>query len=185
MKFDNHLEQRDANWLETSLLLIPAGYPGDRHLSIFVEQKSCINLKAKSACCTFHSSFCFIVIFPIMLVAVALGALVIVIVWKCTSTNESYPPYAPGRLPVIGHLHHLAGNITAQELFRRWSLQKGPIFTVQLGVKRWVILNSMDAVNKLIVERSTVYSSRNLPDTLVNDLFYGGVLSFLLRITIS
>ncbi|ORZ03472.1 cytochrome P450 [Syncephalastrum racemosum] len=84
-----------------------------------------------------------------------------------------YPPYAPGRLPIIGHLAEFSRPIPVQELFRQWSHSTGSVFTVQLGGKRWVILNSMSAVKSLIVERSTVYSSRSLPDTLVNDLMDG------------
>ncbi|KAI8391720.1 cytochrome P450 [Radiomyces spectabilis] len=86
----------------------------------------------------------------------------------------SLPPYAPGCHPILGHLLQIMRPITAQELFRQWSLVVGPVFTVQFGQKRWIILNSMDAVKDLIVSRSTIYSSRDLPDALVNDIM-GGV----------
>ena len=104
---------------------------------------------------------------------------IIVSVWtsskKKSSYNITYPPYAPGRFPLVGHLPQFARGIPLQELLRQWSLQVGPVFTVQFGVKRWVILNSLDAVKQLIVDKSTIYSSRNLPDTLVNDLMDGGM----------
>ncbi|KAI9316803.1 hypothetical protein BX666DRAFT_196693 [Dichotomocladium elegans] len=116
--------------------------------------------------------------------SIALSILVILVPWSLWSLSTarqhqkkvlgSYPPYAPGRLPIVGHLPYLAQNITVQELFRRWSLEAGPIFTVQLGTKRWVILNSMEAINALIVGRSTIYSSRNISETLVNIVFNGG-----------
>lgn len=105
------------------------------------------------------------------------GAALAFYIWSNQRKNTPYPPYAPGRLPVIGHLHQFAGSIALQELFRRWSLKVGPIFTIQLGGKHWVILNSMEAVKQLVVDRSAVYSSRELPDTLVNDLMGGGKLN--------
>lgn len=97
---------------------------------------------------------------------------------KAKEGTQLYPPYAPGRLPIVGHLVEFARPITVQELFRQWSETMGSVFTVQLGGKRWVVLNSMEAVRHLIVERSTVYSSRSLPDTLVNDLMDGGKSPF-------
>ncbi|KAG2217591.1 hypothetical protein INT45_012447 [Circinella minor] len=102
---------------------------------------------------------------------------IIALVWASSSQNTSsginYPPYAPGRFPLVGHLPQFARGIPLQELFRQWSLRMGPVFTIQLGVKRWIILNSLDSVKQLIVDKGTIYSSRNLPDTLVNDLMDG------------
>ncbi|KAI8146445.1 cytochrome P450 [Fennellomyces sp. T-0311] len=105
-----------------------------------------------------------------------LGITAVIIALLVVSTNqksEAYPPYAPWRFPVVGHLPHFARGIPLQELLRRWSIVKGPVFTIQCGTKRWIILNSKEAVKQLIVDRSTTYSSRNLPDTLVNDLMDG------------
>ncbi|KAI8344468.1 cytochrome P450 [Chlamydoabsidia padenii] len=84
-----------------------------------------------------------------------------------------YPPYAPQRFPLIGHVLHFLKPIPPQELFRRWSLQVGPVFTIQLGIKHWVILNTAQSVKDLIVERSTIYSSRDLPSALVYTLMDG------------
>lgn len=111
-----------------------------------------------------------------VLFAGLLGAVLALYVWNTQRKSISFPPYAPGRLPVIGHLHQFVGPTTLQELFRQWSLKVGPIFTVQFGGKHWIILNSMEAVKQLIVDRSAIYSSRELQDTLVNDLMGGGKL---------
>ncbi|KAG0186948.1 hypothetical protein DFQ28_007072 [Apophysomyces sp. BC1034] len=63
--------------------------------------------------------------------------------------------------------------MAVQEMFRQWSLVVGPVFSVQLGKKHWVVLNSSEAVQDLIVKRGTIYSSRDLPDVLVNDFMHG------------
>ncbi|KAI8098767.1 cytochrome P450, partial [Halteromyces radiatus] len=87
--------------------------------------------------------------------------------------NQLYPPFAPQRIPLFGHTLHFIKPISVQEVFRLWSLQVGSVFTVQLGSKYWVVLNSVQAVKDLIVERSTIYSSRDLPSTLVDDIMAG------------
>ncbi|CAO3623105.1 unnamed protein product [Cunninghamella echinulata] len=84
-----------------------------------------------------------------------------------------YPRFAPQRYPIIGHVLQFLKPIPAQEIFRQWSQQIGPIFTVQLGSKYWIILNSSIAVKNLIVDKSMIYSSRDLPSVLVNDLMNG------------
>lgn len=88
---------------------------------------------------------------------------------------DSLPPRAPGYLPVIGHLLQLIKPVPIQQLFYRWSLEVGPIFTCYFGTQRWIILNSVETIRDLIVDRGTVYSSRNLPDTLVHDFMQGGI----------
>ncbi|CAO3597681.1 unnamed protein product [Absidia cylindrospora] len=93
---------------------------------------------------------------------------------KSTDNTLAYPPYAPHRLPILGHVLQFMRPVAVQELFRLWSLQAGPVFTLQLGAKHWVILNTAQSVKDLIVDRSTIYSSRDLPSTLVDDIM-GGV----------
>ncbi|KAF7723123.1 hypothetical protein EC973_002353 [Apophysomyces ossiformis] len=85
----------------------------------------------------------------------------------------SLPPCAPGKVPILGHLLQFAKPMGVQELFRQWSLMVGPVFSLHLGRKRWIVLNSIDAVQDLIVKRGTIYSSRDLPDVLVNDFMHG------------
>lgn len=89
-------------------------------------------------------------------------------------TQDSLPPRAPGYLPVVGHLLHLLKPVSIHQLFYNWSLESGPIFTCYFGNQRWIILNSIETIRDLIVDRGTIYSSRNLPDTLVHDFMQGG-----------
>ncbi|ORX45303.1 cytochrome P450 [Hesseltinella vesiculosa] len=92
-------------------------------------------------------------------------------VWS--GSKIKYPPTAPHSLPFLGHILQLLKPIAPQELFRQWSLTVGPVFTVNLGAKRWVILNSLQAVQDLIVGKGTVYSSRDMPGILIHDLMGG------------
>jgi hypothetical protein len=89
-------------------------------------------------------------------------------------SQSTLPPRAPGHLPVIGHLLQIMKPIPIHELFYKWSKEAGPVFTCYFGTQRWIVLNSTEAIKELIVERGTVYSSRNLPDTLVHDFMQGG-----------
>ncbi|CAO3633968.1 unnamed protein product [Mucor hiemalis] len=94
--------------------------------------------------------------------------------WKSSQNpTKLLPPRAPGYLPIIGHLLQIMKPVPIHELFYRWSKETGPIFTCHFGSQRWIVLNSIDAIKDLIVERGTVYSSRSLPDTLVHDFMQG------------
>jgi hypothetical protein len=84
------------------------------------------------------------------------------------------PPYAPGCLPIIGHLLALASKEAPESLFLKWSKEVGPVFTLKFGIKRWVILNDSTSVNDLIVNRGTIYSSRDISSVMVQDVFDGG-----------
>ncbi|RUS21156.1 cytochrome P450 [Endogone sp. FLAS-F59071] len=88
-----------------------------------------------------------------------------------TKIDASLPP-SPPSLPFIGNVHQLTkGPLEIQ--FTEWSKMLGSIFTIKLGVKRWVVLNSINVVKDLIVERSNIYSSRDMPDILTGILFRG------------
>ncbi|KAI9026593.1 cytochrome P450 [Phycomyces nitens] len=83
------------------------------------------------------------------------------------SGTRYLPQSAPNRLPILGHLLFFIKPSYLPELFRQWSLVVGPVYTVYLGRKRWVILNSAAAVKDLIVDRGSIYSSRDLPLLLI------------------
>lgn len=106
-------------------------------------------------------------------------ASIIYVYYSTKKKQDSLPPRAPGYVPVIGHLLQLAKPMPIQQLFYEWSLKAGPIFTCYFGKQRWIVLNSLESVKDLIVDRGTVYSSRNLPDTLVQDLFQGGISLYM------
>lgn len=96
------------------------------------------------------------------------------IYYKSKREQRTLPPRAPGYLPIIGHLLQIIKPIPIHQLFFDWSQAVGPIFTCYFGSQRWIVLNSIDIIKDLVVDRGAIYSSRNLPDTLVHDFMQGG-----------
>jgi hypothetical protein len=94
--------------------------------------------------------------------------------WLSKPTEGNLPPLAPGCLPLVGHLFALASKDPPEKLFLQWSMRIGPVFTLKLGIKRWVILNDATSVKELIVKRGSIYSSRDISSVIVNGLFDGG-----------
>ncbi|KAI9485419.1 MAG: cytochrome P450 [Benjaminiella poitrasii] len=114
----------------------------------------------------------------------AVGALLTasIFYYENKNKNDSLPPKAPGYLPVVGHLLEMVKPIPTHQLFVKWSQEVGSIFTCYFGSQRWIVLNSMETIKDLIVDRGVTYSSRKLPDTLVHDLMggdEGGGFAFL------
>jgi hypothetical protein len=106
------------------------------------------------------------------------GALVLVSAlyyyYKQKQKLGSLPPIASGYLPVIGHLLNLIKPVPIHEVLTKWSQEAGPIYTLYFGSQRWVVLNNVETIKDLIVNRGTIYSSRKVPDTLLEDVFQGG-----------
>ncbi|KAH8556200.1 cytochrome P450 [Umbelopsis sp. PMI_123] len=96
-----------------------------------------------------------------------------VVWWVLQPSEPNLPPLAPGHLPVVGHLLTLSTKEPLEKLFLKWSREVGPIFTLKLGVKHWIIINDAATVKDLIVNRGTIYSSRDVSSTIVNGLFEG------------
>ncbi|KAI8577707.1 hypothetical protein K450DRAFT_200912 [Umbelopsis ramanniana AG] len=93
--------------------------------------------------------------------------------WLLQRSEPNLPPLAPGCLPVIGHLLALTSKEPLQKLFLKWSQEVGPIFTLKLGVKRWIIINDSATVKDLIVSRGTIYSSRDISSVMTDGIFDG------------
>jgi len=108
-------------------------------------------------------------------VAAALGG----IWWLLQPSEPNLPPLAPGCLPIIGHLLALTSKEPLQKLFLKWSQEVGPMFTLKLGVKRWIIINDIATVKDLIVNKGTIYSSRDISSVMVDGIFDGGTYNRL------
>ncbi|KAG2188787.1 hypothetical protein INT44_003926 [Umbelopsis vinacea] len=111
--------------------------------------------------------------YTVPLISSAVVATLSVAWWLLQPSERNLPPLAPGCLPVIGHLLALASKEPLQKLFLKWSQEVGPIFTLKLGVKRWIIINDSTTVKNLIVNRGTIYSSRDISSVMVDGLFDG------------
>jgi hypothetical protein len=59
------------------------------------------------------------------------------------------PPTPPGARLLSGHSHIWSGNATSnpsQSQLVKWAQEYGEIYEIRLGVERWVVLSSPEAV---------------------------------------
>jgi hypothetical protein len=85
---------------------------------------------------------------------------------------KDYPP-GPPTLPLIGNLH-LMPTEKPHLQFQKWAEEYGPVYSLMLGTKVMVVLNSDQAIKDLLDKRSGIYSSRT-------DMYLGMVVSGGLR----
>ncbi|CAG9990872.1 unnamed protein product [Clonostachys byssicola] len=103
-------------------------------------------------------------------------ALFAVVIWKISRVGRrpgSFPP-GPPTLPLIGNLHQIPQN-RSHEQFKKWADEYGPIYSLILGTRRVVVLNTDQGVKDMLDKRGSIYSSR--PDSHITDIVTGG-LSF-------
>ncbi|XP_051141063.1 cytochrome P450 CYP82D47-like [Andrographis paniculata] len=73
------------------------------------------------------------------------------------------PPLAGGGRPIMGHLHLLANSPTGEPPHARLqalSHKHGPIFTINLGLRRAVVVSSRQITKELFTTHDTAVSSR-------------------------
>ncbi|KAF5657000.1 cytochrome p450 [Fusarium circinatum] len=80
---------------------------------------------------------------------------------------EGYPP-GPATLPIIGNLHQIP-NRKRHIQFQKWAEEYGPIYSLILGTKVMIVLNTDQTVKDLVDKRGGIYSSRpeSYPDNEV------------------
>lgn len=71
---------------------------------------------------------------------------------------KDYPP-GPPTLPLIGNLHQIPHKNRHLQ-FEKWARQYGPIYSLILGSKVMIVLNSDVVVKELLDKRGAIYSSR-------------------------
>ncbi|KAF2198327.1 cytochrome P450 [Delitschia confertaspora ATCC 74209] len=69
-----------------------------------------------------------------------------------------YPP-GPPTFPIIGNLHQMPKR-DAHLQFQKWAQEYGPVYSLILGTKTLVVLNTDQAVKDLLDKRSGIYSDR-------------------------
>ncbi|GMH16686.1 hypothetical protein Nepgr_018527 [Nepenthes gracilis] len=85
-----------------------------------------------------------------------------IISWRSKSAKgKNMPPEAKGAWPLIGHLHMLGGaksllHITLGEMADEY----GPLFTVWLGTKQTVVVNSREMAKECFTKNDLALSSR-------------------------
>lgn len=85
---------------------------------------------------------------------------------------KNYPP-GPPTLPIVGNLH-LIPREKRHLQFEAWAREYGPIYSLMVGTKLMVVLNSDTAIKDLIDKRGATYSSR--PESYIaQDILSGGL----------
>uniref|UniRef100_A0A8C3PH05 Cytochrome P450 n=1 Tax=Calidris pygmaea TaxID=425635 RepID=A0A8C3PH05_9CHAR len=78
-------------------------------------------------------------------------------VWK-SHTKGNFPP-GPRRLPIIGNLHIMdmkRPHLTMLELSKTY----GPVFSIQMGPRKMVILSGYDTVKEALVNQADAFAGR-------------------------
>ncbi|KAK4487643.1 hypothetical protein RD792_005702, partial [Penstemon davidsonii] len=81
--------------------------------------------------------------------------------WKKTKSLRRYKnlPPGPSKLPVIGHLHHLIGQLPHQA-FRRLEQKYGPVVHLQLGEIPVVVIASREAAKQVVKDQDPACADR-------------------------
>ncbi|KAG9698594.1 putative cytochrome P450, partial [Aureobasidium melanogenum] len=88
---------------------------------------------------------------------------------------QEYPP-GPPTLPLIGNLH-LMPKKNGHLQFQKWAQEYGPVYSLVLGTKVFVVLSSDQAIKDLLDKRSAIYSSR--PEVYMGQEILSGGLRVL------
>ncbi|KAM9232204.1 cytochrome P450 2H1-like [Leptosomus discolor] len=101
---------------------------------------------------------------------VCLSCLLLFATWRSISQKEKLPP-GPTTLPVVGNLFQM-NPWNLPESFKKLSEKYGPVFTIDLGPQKAVVLHGYDAVKEALIDQADDFSGRgNLP--LFQRLFQG------------
>jgi cytochrome P450 len=86
----------------------------------------------------------------------------------------------PKGLPIIGNTLSLGSQ--PQKIFRKWALEYGDVFKIQMGWDYWIFVNSPAAVKDIFDKHSAITSGRpRMP--VVADLVSGGMRFLLMDYT--
>ncbi|KAI3703420.1 hypothetical protein L1987_73476 [Smallanthus sonchifolius] len=93
--------------------------------------------------------------------------------WTLSYSRKNTPPLPPGPydLPVVGYLPFLGHNL--HERFTEMAHKYGPIFSLRLGSKLHVVVNSMDLVKVVARDMDHTFANRCPPLTALT-ITYGG-----------
>jgi Cytochrome P450 len=98
--------------------------------------------------------------------------------FKIGHRPANYPP-GPPTLPFIGNLHQIPQKNRHLQ-FEKWARQYGPVYSLILGAKVMIVLNSDLAVKDLLDKRGAIYSSR--PDIYIGQNILSGGLRVLFMV---
>lgn len=113
----------------------------------------------------------------------ALGAFLVYGLFKVSqlgSRPKDFPP-GPPTLPIIGNLHQIPSEKRHLQ-FEKWAREYGPVFSLMLGTKVMIVLNSDTAIKELVDRRGAIYSSR--PDAYIAQNILSGGLRVLFMVCV-
>ncbi|KAL8210119.1 hypothetical protein R6Q57_006851 [Mikania cordata] len=95
-------------------------------------------------------------------------------IWQSSYSRKSriHLPPGPYGLPVVGYLPFLSSNL--HERFTEMAHKYGPIFSLKLGSKLHVVVNSVDLAKVVVREQDHTFANRNPPLTGLI-ITYGGM----------
>lgn len=106
--------------------------------------------------------------------AVLLAALLTAL-WRLSLIGQRPKDYPPGppTLPILGNLHQIT-KAKRHLQFEKWARQYGPVYSLMLGTKVMIVLNTDDAIRELVDKRGAAYASR--PESYIaQDTISGGL----------
>lgn len=115
---------------------------------------------------------------------IGLVAVILILFQQCYKIGHrpsNYPP-GPPTLPLLGNLHQIPSEKRHLQ-FEKWARQYGPIYSLILGTKVMIVLNSDLAIKELIDRRGAIYSSRPEAYIAQNVLSGGLRVLFMVRLT--
>lgn len=115
------------------------------------------------------------------IILLALGVFLAVGLWqvsKIGSRPKDFPP-GPPTLPIIGNLHQIPSEKRHVQ-FEKWAREYGPVFSLMLGTKVMIVLNSDVAIKDLVDKRGAIYSSR--PEAYIAQNILSGGLRVLFMV---
>jgi hypothetical protein len=115
------------------------------------------------------------------IILLALGIFLAAGLWQASkigSRPKDFPP-GPPTLPIIGNLHQIPSEKRHVQ-FEKWAREYGPVFSLMLGTKVMIVLNSDVAIKDLVDKRGAIYSSR--PEAYIAQNILSGGLRVLFMV---
>ncbi|XP_026657268.2 premnaspirodiene oxygenase-like [Phoenix dactylifera] len=95
--------------------------------------------------------------------------LFLLVVFKAAKSTAMKMPPSPPKLPIIGHLHYLLGNIP-HRAFGNLSRRYGPVMHLKLGQVDHVIISSPEAAREIMKTHDLIFATR--PRLLIAEVFH-------------
>ncbi|XP_050228217.1 desmethyl-deoxy-podophyllotoxin synthase-like [Mercurialis annua] len=110
--------------------------------------------------------------FPMLIFSLFFAFLLWVLIRKNFKSSSSEPlnlPPGPRKLPFIGNLHQLIGDLP-HRILANWAKKYGPVMKIQLGEVPVVIISSRETAKEIMTTQDVVLAHR--PPMIVSDIVF-------------